>query len=56
MTAKTCEIQVQDDHLERIAQTRKPILALTELTWNAFPTPQTSPACMYQGEGHEKSK
>ena len=35
MTAKTFEIQVQDDHLERIAQTRKPILALAELIWNA---------------------
>ena len=32
---KTFEIQVQDDHLERIAQTRKPILALAELIWNA---------------------
>ena len=35
MTAKTFEIPVQDDHLERIAQTRKPILALAELIWNA---------------------
>ena len=35
MTAKTIEIQVQDDHLERIAQTRNPILALAELIWNA---------------------
>ena len=35
MTAKTFEIQVQDDHLARIAQTRKPILALAELIWNA---------------------
>ena len=35
MTAKTFQIQVQDDHLERIAQTRKPILALAELIWNA---------------------
>ena len=35
MNAKTFEIQVQDDHLERIAQTRKPILALAELIWNA---------------------
>lgn len=33
MNAKTFEIQVQDDHLERIAQTRKPILALAELIW-----------------------
>ena len=35
MTAKTFQVQVQDDHLERIAQTRKPILALAELIWNA---------------------
>ena len=35
MTAKAFEIQVQDDHLARIAQTRKPVLALAELIWNA---------------------
>ena len=35
MTAKTFQIQVQDDHLAHIAQTRKPILALAELIWNA---------------------
>ena len=35
MTAKIFHIQVQDDHLERIAQTRKPILALAELIWNS---------------------
>ena len=35
MTAKAFEIQVQDDHLARMAQTRKPILALAELIWNA---------------------
>jgi len=35
MAGKTFEIQVQDDHLERIAQTRKPVLALAELIWNA---------------------
>ena len=35
MTAKTFQVQVQDDHLERIAQTRKPVLALAELIWNA---------------------
>ena len=35
MTAKTFQIQVHDDHLERLAQTRKPILALAELNWNA---------------------
>ena len=35
MTAKTFQIEVQEDHLKRIAQTRKPILALAELIWNA---------------------
>jgi Histidine kinase-, DNA gyrase B-, and HSP90-like ATPase len=35
MTTKTFEIQVQDDHLQRIAQVRKPILAIAELIWNA---------------------
>lgn len=35
MRAKTFQIQVQDDHLKRIAQTRKPILALAELIWNS---------------------
>ena len=35
MTGKVFEIQVQDDHLAHIAQTRKPILALAELIWNA---------------------
>lgn len=30
------EIQVQDDHVEKISQTRKPILALAELIWNAL--------------------
>ena len=35
MTAKTFHIEVHDDHLERISQTRKPILALAELIWNA---------------------
>ena len=35
MRAKTFHIQVQDDHLERIAQTRRPILALAELIWNS---------------------
>ncbi len=32
---KTVEIQVQNDHLERLAQVRKPILAVAELIWNA---------------------
>lgn len=35
MAAKTVHIQVQDDHLQRLAQARKPILALAELVWNA---------------------
>ena len=35
MTAKTFDIQVQDDHLAKLAQTRKPILALAELIWNS---------------------
>jgi len=32
---KTVEVQVQNDHLERLAQVRKPILAVAELIWNA---------------------
>lgn len=36
MTNTAFEIQVQDDHVERVAQTRKPILALAELIWNAL--------------------
>jgi hypothetical protein len=32
---KTVEIQVQNDHLERLAHVRKPILAVAELIWNA---------------------
>lgn len=35
MTSTTFEIQVRDDHLERISQVRKPILAVAELIWNA---------------------
>jgi hypothetical protein len=35
MTGKTFEVQVQDDHLQRIAQVRKPIFAVAELIWNA---------------------
>ena len=35
MTCNEFEIQVQDDHLSRIAQTPKPILVLSELIWNA---------------------
>ena len=33
--SKTYEIQVQNDHLERLSQVRKPILAVAELIWNA---------------------
>ena len=35
VTAKTFEIQVHDDHLARLAQVRKPILAVAETIWNA---------------------
>jgi Histidine kinase-, DNA gyrase B-, and HSP90-like ATPase len=35
MTSKTFEIQVQDDHLQRISQVHKPIFAIVELIWNA---------------------
>lgn len=35
MTAKIVEIQVQNDHLARLAQVRKPILAVAELIWNS---------------------
>lgn len=33
--AQVFEIQVQDDHLERISQVRKPLYAVAELVWNA---------------------
>lgn len=36
MNDASFEIEVQDDHVERVAQTRKPILALAELIWNAL--------------------
>lgn len=36
MAGKTVEIQVQNDHLERLAQVRKPVLAVAELIWNAL--------------------
>lgn len=36
MATKTVEIQVQNDHLERLAQVRKPVLAVAELVWNAL--------------------
>jgi hypothetical protein len=35
MAGKVFEIQVQDDHLQRISQVRKPIFAVAELIWNA---------------------
>ena len=35
MAGRTFDIQVHHDHLERLAQTRKPVLALAELVWNA---------------------
>jgi len=35
MMAKTFQIQVQDDHLKKLSQAKKPILALAELIWNA---------------------
>ncbi len=35
MATKTVEIQVQNDHLERLATVKKPILAVAELIWNA---------------------
>jgi histidine kinase/DNA gyrase B/HSP90-like ATPase len=35
MPTRTFEIQVQDDHLQRISQVRKPIHAVAELIWNA---------------------
>lgn len=36
MGARTIEIEVQNDHLERLAQVRKPVLAVAELIWNAL--------------------
>ena len=36
MDETTFEIEVQDDHVEKVSQTRKPILALSELIWNAL--------------------
>ncbi len=36
MPSKTVEIQVQEDHLERLSQVRKPVLAVAELIWNAL--------------------
>ena len=51
MTRKTFEIQVQDDHLERIAQTRKPVLALAELIWNAVDADATRIDVTLIGDG-----
>jgi hypothetical protein len=42
MAAKTFEIQVQDDHLQRIANTKKPVFALAELIWNAVDADATT--------------
>jgi len=36
MADRTLQIEVQEDHLERIAQTKKPILAVAELIWNSL--------------------
>lgn len=36
MKSATFEIEVQDDHVQKISHTRKPILALSELIWNAL--------------------
>lgn len=36
MSDTSFEIQVQDDHVERVSMTKKPILALAELVWNAL--------------------
>jgi len=35
VSTKVFEIQVHDDHLQRISQVRKPVLAVAELIWNA---------------------
>lgn len=35
MPVTTFAVEVQDDHLKRIAQVRKPVLAIAELIWNA---------------------
>jgi hypothetical protein len=36
MAEKTLHIEVQEDHLERISQTKKPLLVVAELVWNAL--------------------
>lgn len=36
MSIRSFEVQVQDDHLQRISQVRKPILAIAELIWNSL--------------------
>jgi hypothetical protein len=36
MATTTFEIQVQDDHVEKVARTNKPMLALSELIWNSL--------------------
>jgi hypothetical protein len=35
MGVRTVEIEVQNDHLERLAHVKKPVLAVAELIWNA---------------------
>lgn len=36
MDIRTFEVEVQNDHLQQIAQTRRPYLALAELIWNSL--------------------
>lgn len=35
MNGATFEIEVQDDHPQRLAQVQKPIIAISNLIWNA---------------------
>jgi hypothetical protein len=50
MGMKTVEIQVQNDHLERLAQVRKPILAVAELIWNAVDADATRVDVLLQND------
>ena len=34
--AKTFQVEVQDDHLRKVSQSRRPVLAVAELIWNAL--------------------
>ena len=36
MAERTLQIEVQEDHLERIAYVKKPVMAVAELIWNAL--------------------